>query len=324
VHSLISGPAASAMGLLALADIGEDALLLDIGGTTTDIALYAGGSPALEREGMIVRGRATPVRALAASSIPVGGDSALSIVDGRVRVGPLRHGPALAFGGSAPTLLDALNMLENAPSGNAEASRNGMKTLAAAHGLQAPDMSREAVQSALAAIAKAAREQLERINSRPVYTLAALLEDRRLAPKKVFLVGGPALLMRPLLEKELRLPVLCPPHADVANAVGAAVSLPSTALELFADTAAKQAFVPVLGKTWPVDRSYSLEQAENDARRLLREQLAAESGGHSPEEQDVDVLESALFATLGAYGQGARDIRVICQARPGIACRVSA
>ena len=324
VHSLISGPAASAMGLLALADSDEDAVLLDIGGTTTDIALYAGGSPVLEREGMIVRGRATPVRALAASSLPVGGDSALSVAVGRVQVGPVRHGPALAFGGSIPTLLDALNILEETPSGNAQASREGLEALAAAHGLRAPDLAREAVRSALAAIAKAVREQLERINSRPVYTLEALLGAHRLAPKRVFLVGGPALLMRPLLEKGLELPVLCPPHTDIANAVGAAVSLPTTALELFADTAGKQAFAPVLGKTWPVDRSYSLEQAEEDARRLLREQLAVESGGHSPEGQDVDVLESALFATLGAYGQGARDIRVICQARPGIACRVSA
>ena len=324
VHSLISGPAASAMGLLALADAEEDSVLLDIGGTTTDIALYADASPVLEREGMIVRGRATPVRALAASSIPVGGDSALSVADGRVLVGPLRHGPAMAFGGNVPTLLDALNVLENTPSGNTGASREGLQALAAAHGRQATDLASEAVQGALAAIAKAARAQLERINSRPVYTLAALLEDRRLAPKRAFLVGGPASLVRPLLEKELGLPVLCPPHADIANAVGAAVSLPSTALELFADTAAKQAVVPVLGKTWPVDRSYSLEQAEDDARRLLREQLTAESGGHSPEKQDVDVLEAALFATLGAYGQGARDIRVICQARPGIACRVAA
>jgi len=324
VHSLISGPAASVMGLRALADVGEDAILLDIGGTTTDIALYAGGSPVLERDGMNVRGRATPVRALAAASIPVGGDSALSIANGRVRVGPLRHGPALAFGGSIPTLLDALNMLLHAPCGNAGASREGLETLAAAHGLRTPDIAYEAVQSALAAIAKAVREQLERINSRPVYTLAALLEDRRLAPKRAFLVGGPAPLMRPLLEEELRLPVLCPPHADIANAVGAAVSLPSTALELFADTARQQAVVPVLEKTWPVDRSYSLAQAEEDARRLLRERLAAESGGHGPEPQDVDILESALFATLGAHGQGARDIRVICQARPGIACRASA
>ena len=323
VHSLISGPAASAMGLLALADTGEDAVLLDIGGTTTDIALYANGSPVLEHEGMIVCGRGTPIRALAASSIPVGGDSALTVTDGQVRVGPLRHGPALAFGGSVPTLLDALNMLY-APVGNVRASLKGIEALAAIHGIQAPVLSHNAVRNALTTIAGAMREQLERINSRPVYTLAALLKNHRLTPKRIFLVGGPALLMRPLLEKELGLPVLCPPHADIANAVGAAVSLPTSALELFADTARKQAFVPVLGKIWPVDRAYDLKQAENDAQHLLRGQLAAENDGHSLEKRDVDILESSLFATLDADGMGARDIRVICQARPGIAYRVSA
>ena len=104
VQSVLSGPAASVMGVLALCPAAREgcALLLDMGGTTTDMALAVDGSPVVDREGMILQGRRTLVRALASVSIGVGGDSLVSI-DGHgdgasVRVGPLRQGPAMAFG----------------------------------------------------------------------------------------------------------------------------------------------------------------------------------------------------------------------------------
>ena len=59
VQSVLSGPAASVMGILALCPaVAEDAcsVLLDVGGTTTDVALFAQGSPVVDRDGMSVRG----------------------------------------------------------------------------------------------------------------------------------------------------------------------------------------------------------------------------------------------------------------------------
>ena len=90
VHSLLSGPAASVMGALALTqDLGSCSLLMDIGGTTTDLALFVAGSPVLDREGMTVQGRRTLVRALATRSIGIGGDSLVSLQeDGCVCTGP--------------------------------------------------------------------------------------------------------------------------------------------------------------------------------------------------------------------------------------------
>ena len=110
VQSVLSGPAASVMGILALCPaVAEDAcsvLLLDVGGTTTDVALFAQGSPVVDRDGMSVRGRRTLVRSLASLSIGVGGDSLLRVdgqgAEARVHTGPLREGPAVAFGGTLP------------------------------------------------------------------------------------------------------------------------------------------------------------------------------------------------------------------------------
>ena len=75
-------------------------LLLDMGGTTTDMALFVDGSPVVDRDGMRLEGRRTLVRSLATVSIGVGGDSLITVnaaagadmpLVRRVKVGPLRE-----------------------------------------------------------------------------------------------------------------------------------------------------------------------------------------------------------------------------------------
>ena len=109
VESILSGPAASIMGMTALCDIRGNAILLDIGGTSTDIAIVAGGVPLLVREGVGLGGRHTLVRGLLSGSIAIGGDSALRISHSVFSVGPDRCGPCMALGGAVPTLMDACN-----------------------------------------------------------------------------------------------------------------------------------------------------------------------------------------------------------------------
>ena len=76
VEALLSGPAASVMGMMALMpSCSEDTLVLDMGGTTTDIALLAAGQPVLSPDDLVVNGRSTLVRALKSVSIGLGGDS---------------------------------------------------------------------------------------------------------------------------------------------------------------------------------------------------------------------------------------------------------
>ena len=62
------------MGMMALMpSCSEDTLVLDMGGTTTDIALLAAGQPVLSPDDLVVNGRSTLVRALKSVSIGLEG-----------------------------------------------------------------------------------------------------------------------------------------------------------------------------------------------------------------------------------------------------------
>lgn len=325
VQSILSGPAASVMGILALADsltddsAGKCSLLLDIGGTTTDMAVILDGSPVLDRDGMVLGGRRTLVRSLAQISIGIGGDSQITVRAGRVETGPERNGPAMAFGGSEPSLLDALNYLDQpkaeAGRGDLQASVAGINALASENGLTGKNLASLAVENALARIVRASQELLEKINSRPIYTLAALRSVRLAQPGQVWLVGGPADCLRQRLEKALAMPVRSPAHAAVANAVGAALTLPTAGLEIYADTGKGLLRTPFLDREEKIPRNYSLEAAKTRASELLQEYLA----GEGIADATVQVVEADIFATLDDGGYGSKDIRVACQAVPGIA-----
>lgn len=349
VQSILSGPAASVMGVMALwpGAAGGCSLLLDMGGTTTDIALFHNGSPVVDRDGMLILGRRTLVRSLASVSIGVGGDSLLRVeradsgIGARVRVGPERQGAAMAFGGTRPTLLDALNTLafpsvtddarpDAKDRGDVAASRRGLAALACAGSPESGAASCEnperamaladmAVADAIRQVTEATRALVERVNSGPIYTLAALKAAREARPGQVCLVGGPAQCVQPYLEAALGLPVTIAPHAAVANAIGAAVAQPTAGLEVYADTGRGVLSAPALGVEERIDRRLTLREAEERAMALLKDHLA----GGGVADADVEVVEADLFATLDDAGRGSRDMRVACQVRPGIAARVA-
>ncbi|MDE5879397.1 MAG: hydantoinase/oxoprolinase family protein, partial [Desulfovibrio sp.] len=285
VQSILSGPAASVMGVMALwpEAAGGCSLLLDMGGTTTDMALFYEGSPVVDRDGMLLMGRRTLVRALAAVSIGVGGDSLIRperAADGApaVHVGPLREGPAMAFGGARPTLLDALNVLAEpgATCGDAAASRAGMEALAAAAGpASAPGgaqgLARLAVADACAQVVRAAYDLVESVNARPIYTLAALKAVREARPGRACLVGGPAASVRPYLEAALGLPVSIPAHAEVANAIGAGLAVPTATLEAYADTGRGVLNEPALELAERIGRDATLKAVAARTKELLEE-----------------------------------------------------
>jgi N-methylhydantoinase A len=74
-QTILSGPAASIMGAIPYAPEGKDAIVLDIGGTTTDIAFLVDKAPLLEPVG-IKRGQyKSLIRSLRTDSKGIGGDS---------------------------------------------------------------------------------------------------------------------------------------------------------------------------------------------------------------------------------------------------------
>lgn len=90
IETILSGPAASIVGARWLTGA-QDALVSDIGGTTTDVALLRGGLPAIDPEGARVGGFRTMVEAVAMRTTGLGGDSEVHVLDGLT--GGLRLGP---------------------------------------------------------------------------------------------------------------------------------------------------------------------------------------------------------------------------------------
>jgi N-methylhydantoinase A/oxoprolinase/acetone carboxylase beta subunit len=96
IETILSGPAASIVGARWLTGA-SDALVSDIGGTTTDVALLRDGLPEIDPEGARVGGFRTMVEAVAMRTTGLGGDSEVHLVTtglaGGLRLGPRRLMP---------------------------------------------------------------------------------------------------------------------------------------------------------------------------------------------------------------------------------------
>ncbi len=80
IETILSGPAASVIGASFLTDA-PNAIVSDIGGTTTDIAILRNGKPRLDTEGATVGGHRTMVEAVAMDTFGLGGDSEVRVND---------------------------------------------------------------------------------------------------------------------------------------------------------------------------------------------------------------------------------------------------
>ncbi|MGK6315043.1 hydantoinase/oxoprolinase N-terminal domain-containing protein [Neorhizobium sp. DT-125] len=93
IETILSGPAASLVGASYLTGL-DRAVVSDIGGTTTDVAVLDGGRPKLAQEGAVVGGHRTMVEAVALRTYGLGGDSEVHIDDRglevRFTLGPRR------------------------------------------------------------------------------------------------------------------------------------------------------------------------------------------------------------------------------------------
>ncbi|SDO55346.1 DUF1638 domain-containing protein [Desulforhopalus singaporensis] len=112
VETILSGPAASVAGARLLTGL-DEAMVVDIGGTTTDTADLAEGLVEVCETGARVGGFATHVKALDMRTIGLGGDSHIQWQKNQLQLGPRRVAPAVwADLQSAAGLDKALRFLE--------------------------------------------------------------------------------------------------------------------------------------------------------------------------------------------------------------------
>jgi N-methylhydantoinase A/oxoprolinase/acetone carboxylase beta subunit len=226
VLTIGSGPANSMRGAAYLTGA-SDAIVADVGGTSTDIGVLAGGFPRESTTPAEIGGVRTNFRMPDLVSLALGGGSIVRRSDGHASVGPDSVGyelvdRALVFGGDTPTLTDAA-----VAAGRAELGDPRL-------GGALPGELEGALELADAMLADA----IDRVK------LA-----RRAQP--LIVVGGGSVLVADRLSGVSE--VQRPQHFDVANAIGAAIASVSGEVD--------RIFHP-----GPAGRAAAIEEACEEAR----------------------------------------------------------
>jgi N-methylhydantoinase A/oxoprolinase/acetone carboxylase beta subunit len=200
VLTIGSGPANSIRGAAFLSGY-QDAIVADVGGTTTDFGVLVNGLPRESTAPVVIGGVATNFRMPDVLAIGLGGGTLVHDEGGRTLIGPQSVGhrlttQALIFGGTTPTLTDAGVHAGRARFGSAPVPAE--LTAQLARGLiTADEMFAEAVD--LMSFGKSAQP--------------------------LVVVGGGAFLAPAQLVGVAE--VIRPERGSVANAVGAAIALAS-------------------------------------------------------------------------------------------------
>ncbi len=198
IFSLASGPTNSMRGASFLTGL-TDAIVVDIGGTTTDVGILVNGFPRARGEGAEIAGVRTNFRVPDVMSIGLGGGSLVRINGAEISVGPDSVGYQLTklarvFGGTELTATDI-------------AVAGGRCDLGDKAALG--DLNPQTVAAALDMITANVARLVDQMKPGP-------------EPVPVIVVGGGSVLLGQSLEGASDL--LRPDHFGAANAIGAAIA----------------------------------------------------------------------------------------------------
>ncbi len=111
IETILSGPAASIVGAVWLTKA-QNAIVSDIGGTTTDVAVLRDGRPKIDAEGAMVGGHRTMVEAVAMRTTGLGGDSEVWLMEtglvAKLHLGPKRRVPLALLAMDWPDLVHSV------------------------------------------------------------------------------------------------------------------------------------------------------------------------------------------------------------------------
>jgi len=290
-HTLRSGPASSSLGLVALSGV-EDAVCVDVGGTTTDVTLVEDGFPALT-DGVGAGSISTFYDGVVSVDATVGGDTR---VDDDGLTGE-RDGPPAAFGGPSPTPTDALRVLGETRQGDEGAARDALAALGE------PEEVAERVANAFSTAIAEAVDSLERRADTVVFggALAGALADR--------------IADRLGWAEE----VVVPENATVCGAVGCAVARVSVKTNVHVDTARGEMTVASAGPEKVVELERGREYDEGEARQLV-ERETAEATRRAGGEATPEDVRTTSFRSFNVVENGRVVGQIIdaeAQAEPG-------
>ena len=315
VEAVFTGPAASVLGIEALAAPQVKSISLDIGGTTTDIAFWEQGLPLMAKRGADINGYHTAVRAFHMRSVGIGGDSRIHrLPDGGYQVGPAREGPAAALGGERATLSDALIVAGYVRFGDPTRSWTAIQELGGEPLVEA----RKIVQAAVTKITATIDEMLLEWAKQPVYTVDDVIKGTEFVPQQIIGVGGGSLGLVKAVGEAMRLPVDIPVGAMVANAIGAAVARPTLVAGLRADTTENYYVIPESGRREKLPHPFNKGVAESILTAWLHEQAI----NWQLPDQETELISCEKFRTIHDYARVGDIYNLRMQLKPGILYKV--
>jgi N-methylhydantoinase A/oxoprolinase/acetone carboxylase beta subunit len=270
----------------------------------------------IAQNGIEIGSYKTLIRALLTKSIGIGGDSVVRVRDGHLAIGPDRCGVALAHGGPQPTPTDAMCLLGMIEQGDRDKAAAGLTAIGAELGLTALETAETIIDSVCRAIIHAAGEMVERINSRPVYTVHEMCEGVKIRPDHLLVLGGPAGQFAGRLARMFDGRVVVVPNWRVANAIGCALARTTCEVTVYADTARR--VITAQGEEYhrEIPRTFSLADARAVAFELVRKKAVAR--GANPEHLKMEILEESQFNMIRRFSTVGRNIRVRAQVKPGL------
>lgn len=328
VETIFSGPAASTIGALALTPEGQTSVVVDIGGTTTDIALILSGKPLIASKGAKLGNFLTHVRAFAVRSIAVGGDSIVRVreTDNGVRmvtIGPERAGPAYCMGGKEPTPTDALRVLGLVEVGDPERAKEAVASVASSLGKSETEAASLIADTTAGMIEKAVREMFLEWEQEPAYRIWEVLQKKKERPENVVGIGGGARGLISVVAEKLNAKPIIPEYSEVGNAIGAAVARPTLTLNLRIDTQQKVYSVAEEGEIVNLNSTdignfnkMRSEEAEALATKLLRER--AKRFGISEYADEAEIANSEVFNVVEGWFTAGRLFDVSMQIPAGL------
>ena len=314
VEAVFTGPAASVLGIEALAAPTVNSISLDVGGTTTDIAFWQNGLPLMAKRGAVINGFPTAVRAFHMRSVGIGGDSRIHKTADGYTVGPEREGPAAAVGGEVATLSDALIVAGYVSFGDAARSLAALEKFGSEPQLEAQRI----IASAVGIIRETIETMLDEWAKQPVYTVDDVIRGTEFVPAQLIGVGGGAPGLIKALGEAMELPVEIPAGAMVANAIGAAVARPTLSAGLRADTTEGFYIIPESGRRERLPKRFTQRVAEELLSSWLREQTA----DWQLPDAETELVSCEHFRTVHGYYDTGDIYNLRMQLRPGILYKV--
>ncbi|KUO74421.1 MAG: hydantoinase/oxoprolinase [Desulfosporosinus sp. BRH_c37] len=322
VESIYSGPAASILAALTQNEPTASSIIVDIGGTTTDIGLVLSGVPLLSSKGAQIGPYSTLVRSLAVRSIPVGGDSAIRATDQGFVLENFRLGPAYCLGGNIPTPTDAMRYLGLIDYGNERLAEEALASILPIE-RRTPEFLQELATAIIDTVAEKISEAVDSLKQEwqeePAYKVWEVLHPQEAHAFNTLVSGGGARGMTTALEKRLRTPIQLGVYPEVSNALGAAMARPTFDCTLHLDTYMKQYQIEETGEqgVWSGSLRPYLE-VEGFLDTLAQQQAAF----YTINMENVDKEPFDFFPIVKGYKTVGQIVRGAVHLRSGVIGRI--